>query len=84
MKVVISLISNELKNNSEESLSEAQIDQIIEIDRRKEKLATLRLQPKPVQSRTGNHFSRIPVLTHGTKKEQPTVETILGDIRNEF
>jgi len=56
-------------DDSDESLSDSQIDQIIETNRRIEKLATMRYAPKPVKSMSNGQFSRIPVLTHFKRKD---------------
>lgn len=70
-----------------ESLTESEIDHIIEIDRKVEKLANLRTRPRPVNSRSGLHFSKIPVKVQNTqkkkRKEQPTVE-VLADLKEQF
>ena len=70
-----------------DSLTESEIDHIIEVDRKAEKLATLRTRPRPVNSRSGLHFSRIPVKIQNTqknkRKEQPTVE-VLADLKEQF
>ena len=70
-----------------ESLTESEIDHIIEIDRKVEKLANLRTRPRPVNSRSGLHFSKIPVKVQNIqkkkRKEQPTVE-VLADLKEQF
>ena len=70
-----------------ESLTESEIDHIIEFDRKTEKLANLRIRPRPVNSRSGLHFSKIPVKVQNTQKnkriEKPTGE-VLADLKEKF
>jgi hypothetical protein len=61
-------------DDSDESLSDSQIDQIIETNRRIEKLANMRYAPKPVKSMSNGHFSRIPVLAPLKRKANVEVE----------
>jgi len=63
-------------DDSDESLSDSQIDQIIETNRRIEKLANMRYAPKPVRSMSNGHFSRIPVLAQLNRRAPVEVEHV--------